>query len=68
MTLKEYNDRHTEYLERKTAELQSKPRQKTYLITYGLDGELTTTVRAANKKDALWLSPRVFAVKSVTAI
>ena len=68
MTIKEYNDRHTEYLNRKTAELQSKPRQRMYKITYGLDGELTHIVQAANKKDALWLSPRVFQVKSITAI
>ena len=68
MTIKEYNDNHIEYLERKEAELRAKPRQRTYLITFGLDGEYTHTVQAASKADAIRLSPRVFKVKSVTAI
>ena len=67
MTMREYCDRHIDYLNRKTAEMQSKPRQKTYLVTYGIDEDQTKTVRAANKKDAAWLA-NVPHIVSITAI
>lgn len=57
----------TEYITKRSKEIESKPHQKTYIFRYGLDGENTKTVRASNKKDALWLA-RVGHIKSCTII
>lgn len=56
MTWSNYLQDWTDTQNRKAEAIRSKPRQKTYIFRYGLDGENTKTVKASNKKDALWLA------------
>ena len=56
MSIKEYIQAWTDSQNCKAEAIRNKPRQKTYIFTYGVDGKNTKTVRASNKKDALWLA------------